>query len=228
MVLFTLIFHKNFISEKNATMSVLHLINENTIEILIKENTEIWKGCHVLHNFVEMISLKARKSLVDFFEKYPLEYYDFLQEVKSKIKWMSPNCSELYIKTSAVKMDDTRSFDGMQESDLRTGTKDELQFKRDKCVIKSKRFQILLTEAGKSIVDYIEKQLFTKFPDINEIILAGEFAQSPILQNIIKTSFSAKNVIIPFRENMAAVRGAVFFGQDRVSVVTDVSKLNLS
>lgn len=136
MVLFTLIFHKNFISENNATMSVLHLINENTIKILIKENTEIWKGCHVLHNFVEMISLKARKSLVDFFEKYPLEYYDFLQEVKSKIKWMSPNCSELYIKTSAVKMDDTRSFDGMQESDLRTGTKDELQFKRDKCVIK--------------------------------------------------------------------------------------------
>lgn len=214
MVLFTLIFHKNFISEKNATMSVLHLINENTIKILIKENT----GCH----FVEMIGLK------DFFEKYPLEYYDFLREVKSKIKLMSTNCSELYINTSAVKMDDTRSFGGMQESDLRTGTKDELRFKRDKCVIKSKRFQILLTEAGKSIVDYIEKQLFTKFPDINEIILAGEFAQSPILQNIIKTSFSAKNVIIPFRENMAAVRGAVFFGQDRVSVVTDVSKLNSS
>lgn len=212
MVLFTLIFHKNFISENNATMSVLHLINENTIKILIKENTEIWKGCHNLHHFVEMIGLK------DFFEKYPLEYYDFLREVKSKIKLMSTNCSELYINISAVKMDDTRSFDGMQESDLRTGTKDELRFKRDKCVIKSKRFQILLTEAGKSIVDYIEKRLFTKFPDINEIILAGEFAQSPILQNIIKTSFSAKNVIIPFKENMAAVRGAVFF----------VSKLNLS
>lgn len=212
MVLFTLIFHKNFISENNVTMSVLHLINENTIKILIKENTELWKGC----NFDEMIGLK------DFFEKYPLEYYDFLREVKSKIKLMSTNCSELYINTSAVKMDDTRSFDGMQESDLRTGTKDELRFKRDKCVIKSKRFQILLTEAGKSIVDYIEQQLFTKFPDINEIILAGEFAQSPILQNIIKTSFSAKNVIIPKEANMTAVKGAVFFGQDRVS------KLNLS
>lgn len=217
MVLFTLIFHKNFISENNVTMSVLHLINENTIKILIKENTELWKGC----NFDEMIGLK------DFFGKYHLEYYDFLREVKSKIKLMSTNCSELYINTSAVKMDDTRSFDGMQESDLRAGTKDELRFKRDKCVIKSKRFQILLTEAGKSIVDYIE-QLFTKFPDINEIILAGDFAQSPILQNIIKTSFSAKNVIIPKEANMTAVKGAVFFGQDRVSVVTDVSKLNLS
>lgn len=228
MVLLTSIFPKTCISEDNATMSVLHLINENTIKILIKENTEIWKGCHVLHNIVEMISLKTRKSLVDFFEKYPVEYYDFLQEVNSKIKLMSPNCSELYIKISAVNMDDTRSFEGMQESDLKTGHKDELRFKRDKCIIKSKRFQILLNEAGKSIVDYIEKQLFTKFPDIDQIILVGEFAQSPILQNIIKTSFSEKNVIIPLEENMAAVRGAVFFGQGHVSVVTDVSKLNFS
>lgn len=44
------------------------------MEIMIEENIEIWKGCHVLHDFVEMISLKARKTLVDFFEKYPLKY----------------------------------------------------------------------------------------------------------------------------------------------------------
>lgn len=209
-------------------MSVLHLINENTMEIMFKNNTEIWKGGHVLNDFVEMISLKAKKTLVDFFEKYPLEYYDFLQEVKSKIRGISPNCLHINIKISAVLLEKTRCSEGMQESVLRTGHKDELKFKSDKCVIKTDRFQTLFTEAGKCIVDYIEKELFTKFSDINQIILVGEFAKSLILQNIIKTAFSAKNIIIPCEANMAAVRGAVFFGQEHVSVVPDVSKLNLT
>lgn len=92
MVLFILIFYKNFILEKNVIMLVFYLINENMIKILIKENI----GCY----FVEMIGLK------DFFEKYFLEYYDFLWEVKLKIKLMLINCLELYINIFVVKMDD--------------------------------------------------------------------------------------------------------------------------
>lgn len=140
-------------------MSVLHLINENTVEIMYKKNTEIWKGCHVLNDFGKMISLKARKTLVDFFEKYPLEYYDFLQEVKSKIRrQISSNCLNINIKISAVMLEETRCSEGMQEAVLRTRHKDELRFKYDKCVIKTDRFQTLFTEAGKCIVDFLEKE----------------------------------------------------------------------
>lgn len=179
------------------------------MEIMIEENIEIWKGCHVLHDFVEMISLKARKTLVDFFEKYPLKYYEFLQVVNSRIKRMSLNCSELYITLACATMKKIKRSEGVQ--DLSPGLKDELQIKANgKCIIKSKRFQIVFTEAGECIVHYIEKQLFSKFPDINHIILVGEYAQSPILQNIIKTAFSAKNVIIPEEGHLAAVMGAVF------------------
>lgn len=96
MVLFILIFYKKFILENNVIMLVFYLINENMIKILIKENIEFWKGC----NFDEMIGLK------DFFEKYFLEYYDFLWEVKLKIKLMLINCLELYINIFVVKMDD--------------------------------------------------------------------------------------------------------------------------
>lgn len=209
-------------------MSVLQLSSDNTMKIMFKKNTEIWKGCHVLNDFVKMISLNARKALVDFFEKYPLEYYDFLQEVKSKIRRISSNCLNMNIKISGAMLEETRCSEGMQKAVLRTRLKDELKFISDKCVIKTDRFQTLFSEAGKRIVDYIETELFTEFSDINQIILVGEFAQSPILQNIIKTSFSAKNIIIPYEANMAAVRGAVFFGQDHVSVGPDVSKLNFS
>lgn len=204
-------------------MSVLHFINEKKMEIVYKDNLEIWKGCLVLHDFVEMISFEARKTLLDFFEKYPLEYYEFLQEVKTKIRRISQKCSKLNIKISPALLKETQLYESLQDSVFRTGHQDELGFIADKCAIKSKRFQILLTKAGRRIADYVEKQLFTKFSDINQIILVGEFAQSPILQDIIKTSFSAKNVIIPWEGNMAAVRGAVFFGQGHVSVVTDVS-----
>lgn len=205
-------------------MSVIHLSNENTMKIVFKNNTAIWSGDYVLHEFVEMISSRAKKALVDFFEKYPLEYYDFIQEVKSKIKRISANCLNINIKISAVMMEEIRCSEGLQEAVLRTG----LKFKSDKFVIKTDRFQTLFSEAGKRIVDYTEKELLTKFSDIYQIILVGEFAQSPMLQTITKTSFSAENIMIPCEANMAAVRGAVFFGQGHVSGVPNVSKLNFS
>lgn len=123
-------------------------------------------------------------------------------------------------------LEELRCAEGMQKSILRAGRKGELELKGDKCIVKPEQFKILFTEAGRRIVDYIEKKLFAEFSDISQIILVGEFAQSPILQNIIKTAFSAKNVIIPWDGSMAAVRGAVFYGQGHVSFVTDVSKLN--
>lgn len=219
----------NFIfSEGNATISVLHFINKNKIEIVYAENTEIWKGCHVLHDFVEMISSDARKTLLDFSEKYPLEYYNFQREVKTKIRLISPSSSKLTIQLSPFMLNETRYSENLQESVLRKECKDELDIKLDKCVIKSDRSKVLVSEAGKRIVDYIETELFAVFSDINHIILVGEFAQSPMLQEILKASFSTKNIIIPGDANMAAVRGAVFFGQTDVSVKTNVSSINFN
>lgn len=193
------------------------------MEIVFKNDTDIWKGGHVLKDFVEMISLEARKTLVDFFEKYPLDYYEFLQEVKSKIRRISPSCSRLNIQISSVMLEETRCSEELHESVVRTGRKADLEIKGDKCVVKPEQFKILFTEAGRRIVDYIKKQLFAEFSDINRIILVGEFAQSPILQNIMKTAFSAKNVIIPREANMTAVRGAVFFGPRSTAMERNVS-----
>lgn len=170
-----------------------------------------------------MISSEGRKTLVDFSEKYPLEYYNFEREVKTKIRLTSPNSSKLSIQLSPFILNETNS-ENMQESVLRKECEDELYIKLDKCVIKSERSKILVSEAGKRkrIVDYIESELFTVFSDINHIILVGEFAQSPMLQEILKASFPAKNIMIPEDANMAAVRGDVFFGHRDVSVKTNI------
>lgn len=93
-----------------------------------------------------------------------------------------------------------RCAEGIQKSILRAGHKGELEIKGDKCIVKPEQFKILFTEAGRRIVDYIEKQLFAEFSDINQIILVGEFAQSQILQNIIKTAFSRKMSSFPGTE----------------------------
>lgn len=204
--------------EDNAAISVLTYTNENMIGILYTDNAEIWKDGHILNDFIEIISLNTRKALLDFFEKYPMEYYNFLQEVKTKLRLTSSDCSKLYLNISSVMLEEKRCSESMQEAVLGTERKDELKFIGDKCVIKSERFQILFTEAGRRIVEYIEKELFDVFADINHIILVGEFAQSPILQDIIKTSFSAKNIIIPCEGNITAVRGAVLLGQRSISV----------
>lgn len=206
---------------------ILYRTNNKQIEIAYAENTESWKGCHVLHDFVEMISSEARKTLVNFSEKYPFEYYNFEREVKTKIRLTSPNSSKLSIKLSPFILNETQNSENMQESVLRRECEDELYIKLDKCVIKSEQSKILVSEAGKRKVDYIESELFTVCSDINHIILVGEFAQSLMLQEILKASFLAKNIMIPEDANMAAVRGAGFFGHRDVSVKTDVSSNNI-
>lgn len=203
--------------EDYATMSVVQYINENMMEIVYNHSTEIWNGRKILCDFIDMICLETK----DFLTKHPLEYYDFLREVKSKIRWISTCNSKLEIKISAVILEEIKSIEGMHGSLVKPDCKNEIEFKRDKCVIRSDRFQILFANAGTCIVDYIEEKLLTVFPDISYIILVGEFAQSPILHDIIKTSFSAKNIIIPCEANMAAVRGAVFFGQMSIAVETN-------
>lgn len=193
------------------------------MEIVHKDNTEIWKGYHILSDLVEMIGSETEKMLFGFFEKNPLEGNDFLQEMKSKIGRISSNCQNLKIKISTSLLKELKCSEGMHGSVLKPERKEELHITGDKCVIKSKPFQNLFAEAGKHIVEYIEKELLTIFADINHIILVGEFAQSPIIGEIIKTTFSTKNIIIPWDANMAAVRGAVFFGQRSISVETNVS-----
>lgn len=48
------------------------------IGILYMDNVEIWKDGYILNDFIEIISLNIRKVLLDFFEKYFMEYYNFL------------------------------------------------------------------------------------------------------------------------------------------------------
>lgn len=191
------------------------------MEIVHKDNIEIWKGCHILNHFVEVNGSETKKILFDFFEKNPQECNEFLLTLKSKIERMSSNCQKFRIKISPALVKELKCSEGMHGSVLKPERKEELKVITDKCVINSKPFQILLDEAGKHIVEYIEKELLTIFADINHIIFVGEFAQSPIIREIIKTTFSTKNIIIPWDTNMAAVRGAVFFGQRSISVETN-------
>lgn len=93
------------------------------MEIVYKDNTEIWKDGHILNDFIEMMSLNIRKTLLDFFEKYPQEYYDFLQEVKKKLRLTSSDCSKLYLNISSVMLEEKRCSESMQEAVLGSGLK---------------------------------------------------------------------------------------------------------
>lgn len=135
-------------------MSVVQYINENMMEIVYNHSTEIWQGRNVLCDFNDMICLKTK----DFLTKHPLEYYDFLRESKSKIRRISTCNSKLEIKISSVILEEIKSIEGMHRSLVKPDCKNEIEFKRDKCVIKSDRFQILFANAGTCIVDYIEEK----------------------------------------------------------------------
>lgn len=210
--------------DDNVTISILNHINEERIGIMYRNTAEVWGSCQIQKDIVEMLSCETSETLLDgFFEKYPLEHFELLQEIKKKIKYTLPETSRVVIKMSALMLEKNGSFEDMQKAVLKTGLKDKLNFKLDKCIISPEAFQSLFIDAGKQIVQYLKKELPTDLSDINSIILIGEFAQSPILQNIIMRSFPPINIQVPGEANMAAVKGSVLVGEDNIHVDTSVS-----
>lgn len=209
------------LEDDNVTISILNHINEERIVIMYRNTAEVWGSCQIQKDIVEMLSCETSETLLDgFFEKYPLEHFELLQEIKKKIKYTLPETSRVVIKMSALMLEKNGSFEDMQKAVLKTGLKDKLNFKLDKCIISPEAFQSLFIDAGKQIVQYLKKELPTDLSDINSIILIGEFAQSPILQNIIMRSFPSINIHVPGEANMAAVKGSVLVGEDNIHVDT--------
>lgn len=209
------------LEDDNVTISILNQINDERIGILYRTTAEVWGSCQIQKDIVEMLSFETDETSLDgFFENYPLEHFELIQEIKKKIKYTLPDSPRVVLKMSALMLEKKGSLGDMQNAVLKSGLKGKLEFKLDKCLISSEVFQSMFTEAGKHIVQYLEKELQTYLSNIDSIILIGEFAQSPILQNMIKVSFPNKNIRIPGEANIAAVKGSVFIGQKNVSVDT--------
>lgn len=215
-------------ADDNVHISILNRNSENAIEIKNERNAEVWASCQIQKDFVEMFTLITGESFLSyFFEKYPIEYLELLEDLKKKIKITSPDTSRVAIKMSALLLEKMKKKNGkdIQKAAKQTGLADKVEFKMDKCFIFSETFKSLFTDAGKNIVDFVENSTIAKYPDINHVVLVGEFAQSRILQDIIRSAFPSKRIHIPQDAFMAAVKGALLMGQTDVTVVRSQVRL---
>lgn len=209
------------LEDDNVTISILNHIKDGRIGIVYRNTAEVWGSCQVQKDFVEMLNCETSKTLLDgFFEQYPLEHFELIQEIKKKIKYTLPETSRVAIKMSALMLEKNGSLEDMQKSVAKSGLNDKINFRLDKCIISPEAFKSLFIDAGKQIVQYLKKELPTDLSDIHCIILIGEFAQSPILQDIIKSSFSTVIIHVPGEANMAAIKGSVLVGENNVDVDT--------
>ncbi|XP_062597873.1 heat shock 70 kDa protein 12A-like [Saccostrea cucullata] len=209
--------------DDNTNISVLKCPSEKIMSIIYRDSAEIWASCQVQKDFEELFALIVSESFLNYFlYKYPMDYYDIIQELKKKINSTQSESQKVTMKMPACLIEKFKRKTGksIEKAVRKTVLKDNIEFKLDKCKISSEVFQSLFSDAGKHIVNYMEKELLTKYPDVEHIILVGEFAQSPILQNIVKESFPSKTILIPPEAGMAAVKGAVLFGQNHVSLET--------
>lgn len=207
-----------------VTISILHYTNEKNIDIVYRNNAEVWTSSRAKKDIVEMLSLETGETLLDIFiENYPLEYYELLHNVKKKIKCKLSDSQRVVIKMSVFMLEKKNSLKDIQDVFLQTGLKDKIEFKLDKCIISTEVFQNLFTDAGKRVVNHLETELRCVIPNIDYVIVVGEFAQSSMLQDIMRTSLPAKFIFIPEDINIAVVRGAILIGQINPPLMTRVS-----
>lgn len=210
--------------DNSVTISILHYTNEKNIDIVYRNKNKVWTSSEAEKDIVEMLCLESGETLLDLFiENYPLEYYELLRNVKKKIRCKLPESQRVVIKMSVFMLEKKKSLTDIKDVFLKTGLKDKIKFKLDKCIISTEVFQNLFTDAGKRVVKYLEYELRGVIPNIDYVIVVGEFAQSSTLQDIMRTSLPAKCIFIPEDLNIAVVRGATLIGQRNPSLMTRVS-----
>ena len=90
-----------------------------------------------------------------------------------------------------------------------------MYWKKDKMNIEHDLFVHFFQASKEKIVAHV-KELSEKEELSNGsiIVLVGGYAESKLLQDFVRTSFSPKTVIVPNQPGLAVLKGAVIFGHD--------------
>ncbi|XP_062588340.1 uncharacterized protein LOC134250018 [Saccostrea cucullata] len=138
--------------DDNTNISVLKCPSQETMSIIYRDNAKIWASCQVQKDFEELFALIVSESFLNYFlHKYPMEYYDNIQELKRKINSTQSESEKVTMKMPACLIEKFKRKTGknIEKAGRKTVLKDNIEFKLDKCKISSEVFQSLFSDAGK-------------------------------------------------------------------------------
>ena len=171
----------------------------------------------------------GKETIKQFEEKHRDDFLDLLGDFEVKKKTIKPQMDDAITFKIPIALHETYREVNKRDFSRSLMGKEELSqvvtFAGDKLRIQPDKVKELFKETFEQIVSHL-KTIF-RLPEVQgvgKILMVGGFSESPMLQEMIKKSFTNKKVIIPIDAGLAVLKGAVIYGHIPTSILSRVSK----
>ncbi|XP_052075675.1 heat shock 70 kDa protein 12B-like isoform X3 [Mytilus californianus] len=195
-------------------------ISSSRLRELIFATGNSYGGVTVDDRFMQMFTAIVGKDIVsDIKQNYPMAYIGIFQgfeHVKRNISTtnsqkvvVSIPLSVLDLKCKQVLGKDFRSaIDASQFTNA-------IELREDTMHVDVGLMKAFFNVTINNILDLIKTRLLEPaVSDVSQILLVGEFAESSLIQNKVKSAFPDKRVIVPEAAGLTVLKGAVLFGHN--------------
>ena len=180
-------------------------------------------------NLIFSTDVIGKETIKLFEENHRDDFFDLLRDFEVKKKTIKPRTDDKITFKIPISLHETYREVNKRDFSRSLMGKEELSqvvtFAGDKLRIQPEKVKALFTETCEQIVSHL-KTIFRlpEVQDVGTILMVGGFSESPMLQEMIKKSFTNKKVIIPIDAGLAVLKGAVIYGHHPTAITSRVSK----
>nr|XP_022299845.1 heat shock 70 kDa protein 12A-like [Crassostrea virginica] len=199
------------------------VLNDGTVREIIKSNGGNWGGTSVDRNYIDFIKCLIGESVTQSIEQNePQVFFEVCREFETAKRTIKPQSDIKFNVRIPSQLGEAYAFLNPRKnlkSKKFVSTKGHgnisISFIGDKLRLAPKDAASFFAETVTEITRHLKSLLQQKSgKDIATIILVGGFAESPMLTQAVKSTFSEMRVIIPHEAAWSVLRGAVIFGHD--------------
>lgn len=209
-----------FISdEESRAVAVIDVENQYSLKELYKQSGGIGGANMVVEAYKQLLTEIVGASFMEYcFLNYKYEYIEMVQTFKEKM-CLAKTKQEL-VKIAIAPVLIRKLLEGVDKktNDIISKSKfgGKIHLQNNKLQMTSDVFLGLFEAVGGRIIDHIYNILQNpELCNVKSIIMVGIFANSQVLQHMVKQAFPYINVVIPTDNNVATLIGGVICGHER-------------
>lgn len=206
------------LEEESRAVTVIDVENHFSLKELYKPIGGIGGANMVVEAYRELLNEIVGSSLMEYcFLNYKKEYIEMFRSFKGKMR--TANAEQELIRISFAPVLIRKLQEGVNKNTIEIISKSEfagkIHLRSGKLRMTSDVFLSLFEVVGGRIIDHIYNILQNpELKNVKNIIMVGIFANSHVLQHMVKQAFPYINVVIPTDNGIAPLIGSVICGHE--------------
>ena len=218
-----------FLTDEVSSVTVLKRDPNGNQEELFKTFSSAFCALRIRDEFFKFLEqLVGHKVLAQVRDNYQREFLDLKREIEVKVRTYE-YCQETKVTFRVPVVFEELFVEStgkrLEEAINASSFRDRLTWQGDKLRCESRIMKTFFDKCCAELVATIRKLMENpQLKDTGVIVMAGELAIPPVIQDTVMKAFPGKEVVIPNEPEFAALKGAVIYGNKSLDVSYRIPK----